>query len=798
MLTDVTDYRTKMLEIGDSGQIEVVLTHAAMAARFLAQWHRFNLLIGAMTAVLSVAACDSTSNFGPMTQGEQGNVVPLPDGGHSDAARDATLPGTMATGGGGTGNVGGNGGHGTAGSTGTAGAGGVGGAAGSGPVDDPCTACEKARCSHPMGQTAASTGDEYAGLAGAYAVCFTGTGWPSSGASTGIFCGGQPGETGATAVSGPARGTAKSTLCQSILKCVHQTNCTDGEETDNQSQCYCGEGVSVQTCLQPGFTPTGLCDTQIAAGLESTVFATSAGFFHDACLANGAAFLMYDFCDANCCVQECLGTPLSGYEDPTYCNATGAGGSSGSGGIAGAAGSTGTGGSLATGGASGHAGSTGSGGSSGAGGQTATGGATGTAGAGGTATQSAACTSCEMAGAATGYCVNTSPVGAGTSAADFGCFGFTDPTDQRNCFALVNCLRGPACQAQIASADPSFTEAAEFDDSPLPCLCGTAFDTHSNPEAACVTATSGFNGVCAAEFIAASASAADPIQDPTGNYANQDYPEGTAKQLMQCDVDSSCLARCSGETTGSGGTAGSGGAAGSGGTGAAGTGGAAGSGGAVGSGGTAGSGGAAGSGGTTGTAGSGGAAGSGGTTGTAGSGGAAGSGGTGAAGTGGAGGAPPGLLQNGQFDTSTAGWSASYGATVNWSPTDSASSVQSGSLDLALTGGNPAISIEVAASQCVAASAGSIYDISGKIMIPNAGTNQGSLGLWFYASNDCSGSISSVFSSNSSVTNGWQTLTTSDQAPAGVHSMAVRVQLTKALDMQSAEALFDDVVVKVE
>jgi hypothetical protein len=230
-------------------------------------------------------------------------------------------------------------------------------------------------------------------------------------------------------------------------------------------------------------------------------------------------------CDANC--QKIAATG----------GTTGAAGAPATGGTVGAAGAP------ATGGTTGAAGAPATGGATGAAGASATGGTTGAAGASGM-TQSAACTSCEQAGVASGYCSNTSPVGAGTSAANFGCNGFTNTTDQQHCFALVNCLRGAACQAAILAADPSFNESTQFDDSPLPCLCGTAFNSSSNPEMACATATSGFNGVCAAQFIAASSDASDSTQNPTGNYANQNFPEGTAKQLMQCDVDATCLGTC--------------------------------------------------------------------------------------------------------------------------------------------------------------------------------------------------------------------------------------------------------------
>src|SRR5581483_11199146 len=122
----------------------------------------------------------------------------------------------------------------------------------------------------------------------------------------------------------------------------------------------------LQTCVAAGFTPTGACKDQVAAALESTQFSSADSYFGDLCLANGAAFFLYDWCDLNCCSSECLGAPFDG--DASFCNAPGSGGGGGSGaagtGGSGAAGSTGAAGSS---GAAGTAGTAGRGGSAGTG-----------------------------------------------------------------------------------------------------------------------------------------------------------------------------------------------------------------------------------------------------------------------------------------------------------------------------------------------------------------------------------------------------------------------------------------------
>ncbi|HZL17114.1 MAG TPA: hypothetical protein VFG23_05150, partial [Polyangia bacterium] len=428
--------------------------------------------------------------------------------------------------------------------------GGAAGAGGSGPQDDPCTACEKAKCSNPAGlvtfatQPDLLTAYEFANLAGAYEVCFVGTGWPTTTADPVAACGSSSAsDLSPTATAGPASGMPKTTLCQDILKCVHQTNCTGGIDEDNELQCLCGVGVGVATCQGSDFTPMGDCASQMEAGLEVVELSTSSAYTGDLCRAYGAAVQIYEICDDYCCSSECFGGRPPPRDDPgyvQYCNATGAVGSTGS---AGAGGNPGTGGSIHTG---------------------------GTSGAGG------------FAGAAGSH----------------------------------------------------------------------------------------------------------------------------------------------------GGTGGAGGSAG---------------------------------------------------------------GSSGGAGAGGSSGASQ--LQNVHFDTDTDGWTPSFGATVSHNTNDASGSAQSGSLDLSLNGGDPTLSLQVAASECLEVNAGGSYQLGVKVFIPGQVGSQGGLGLWYYASNDCSGSIAAVFASPSSTTNAWQSVTATAQIPAGAHSAAVRLVLLKPFGQQTAEALFDDVVV---
>jgi hypothetical protein len=209
----------------------------------------------------------------------------------------------------------------------------TGGGAGAGPVDDACTACEKAKCSQPSGGSGNKT-NIYAKELGSYSLCFLGLGLPATQVSAGV-CPAQISGPGPTALAGPAMGIAKTQLCDALLKCVHKSNCVD-------TDCYCGTGVDPNACEAMGFTPTGACITEIENASESTDLLGASGIaanFFDPCLATGAAFVLADYCDANCCQAEC--NNQSGDPDPTFCNdssATGAAGAGAAGAGVGAAG----------------------------------------------------------------------------------------------------------------------------------------------------------------------------------------------------------------------------------------------------------------------------------------------------------------------------------------------------------------------------------------------------------------------------------------------------------------------------
>jgi hypothetical protein len=145
----------------------------------------------------------------------------------------------------------------------------------------------------------------------------------------------------------------------------------------------------------------------------------------------------------------------------------------------------------------------------------------------------ASCQLCEEAGTAASKCFDTSPMGEGSSKATFGCDGFSNATDQQNCFALLRCLRGTACQDVIHAATPDYYEIYSGYADPFPCLCNSS--TTSISEFECASASS-WTGVCAAQYAAAAGGNANVL--PV--FYSALSPAGVASNLLWCDIVAPC------------------------------------------------------------------------------------------------------------------------------------------------------------------------------------------------------------------------------------------------------------------
>jgi len=162
------------------------------------------------------------------------------------------------------------------------------------------------------------------------------------------------------------------------------------------------------------------------------------------------------------------------------------------------------------------------------------------------------------------------------------------------------------------------------------------------------------------------------------------------------------------------------------------------------------------------------------------------------------------LVQNPGFDSATTGWKAEPGTTASWTSLDGADNPSSGAVAVVNSDTNPADApygpTTAGAFQCLTASAGSCYQVDVQTSIP---TGQATVAAGFvldeHTTADCSQATATSFvSPQTSTVGAWQTISgTTTRIPLGVGSMAVRLVTVKPVSQASAEALFDNILVRV-
>jgi hypothetical protein len=601
--------------------------------------------------------------------------------------------------------------------------------------------------------------------------------------------------TGATFDTGPAAGSTVASLCQAVLTCVHDSGC---DATDPNFPCYCGAGVDAATCVGQGFVPAGPCRAQIENGMGSNVGSVVTAHQYDSSFPAGVAMGLVLLCDypvidsnpviAGPCTNACLGADGGG-----GCSTSGAGG------IAGGNGTTdgGTGGGPDTDG----------------------GGVRGSGGAGGSpcpvtyafATPTA-CASCELAGScdptlltststedsngdemAVGFGPDTLPTAAQQSAAYdlLHQIAALLPHSVRNATNTADAVEGDL--PNVPSPTNGLLIATDTNLSDLisgaNLASGTALDGYA---AAGIADAAGPKGVGLAPGLTAAGAASDAT---LGAYISSwavspSSAIGIADNVVICAFQSSCVSQCLNLVATTSCPSGTGGAGGGG------------AGGNVGAGATGGIGGGAG-----GTQ-----SGAGGTAGTAGNGG---SGGSGGGGSGGAGcpdldgdGVPDcqqTLVKNPGFDDATTSWTAEPGSTTSWASTDGNGNPQSGAISVSNTDTDvddaPYGTTTTGAFQCVTVDPGSCYQVDVQAYLPSS-SGPGAAGfiLDYYTSATCGGATpaTAFVSPQVTATDSWETVSgRTTQIPLGVAAVAVRLVAVKAVEQVSAEALFDNVLLRV-
>ncbi len=621
-----------------------------------------------------------------------------------------------------------------------------------------------------------------------------------------------------TIATGPMKGAKKSVICAQVVDCLHASGC---DPSDPNFPCYCGAGVTADECVSQGFTPRGPCKDVIEWGAESTDPITVANRSLDFAYASGDAMGLVSSCDYpndNWSMAPCQAACLGGGDGgmPSCTTADGGVPTDGGGSLPDASGQAGAGGQSGGGG----------GGAGGSGGGCAT---------TYTFADEAACADCAL-NSASSFCVPSVLTATVTSDDDgnpvangFGPDTLPTKAQRDASFAIIQRALALRCYSDTT---------VRYRPADMP-GCETLGDTQ-----ACVSADLGclldlgqapsnvLSGIFAtsptysalAEYEAAAiadaaAGPATPDRAPAGWGAPGGVPVGAsnatlgyyvstqavhpssaiglADLVLRCALNTPC-SPCfdlKATTTCPNGGSGGGGAAGGGGGGAAGGGGT-------------GGGGAAGSfGGAGGTGGGGSSDGAGGTRSTGGAGG-------GAAGASGSicpdldGDGVPDctqtLVQNPGFDSATTGWKAEPATTASWTSQDGNGKASSGAIAVVNSDTNPADAPYGAttggAFQCLTVTPGSCYQVDAQVSIPSG---QASVAAGFvideHTTGDCSQPpFTSFVSPQISSIGAWQTVSgTTTQVPLGVASAAVRLVAVKPMAQASAEALFDNVLIRV-
>ncbi len=161
------------------------------------------------------------------------------------------------------------------------------------------------------------------------------------------------------------------------------------------------------------------------------------------------------------------------------------------------------------------------------------------------------------------------------------------------------------------------------------------------------------------------------------------------------------------------------------------------------------------------------------------------------------------LVQNPGFDSAPTGWKSEPGSSASWTSQDGRGNSSSGAIAVVNSDTNPVDApygtTTAGAFQCLAVTPGACYQVDAQASIPSG---QASVAAGFvldeHATSDCSQPpVTSFVSPQISNAGAWQTISgTTTRVPLGVGSVAVRLVAVKPLAQPSAQALFDNVLVR--
>lgn len=159
------------------------------------------------------------------------------------------------------------------------------------------------------------------------------------------------------------------------------------------------------------------------------------------------------------------------------------------------------------------------------------------------------------------------------------------------------------------------------------------------------------------------------------------------------------------------------------------------------------------------------------------------------------------LLKNWRFDSDASFWTPELSAAQSWDAThDADSSSASGAISVTNLTVADFDGMTMSGSRQCLATAAAAHSLSTSVFIPT-GTAGGSGGvnIAYFATTDCTGPPSGVFTSALvGTTNTWKSVTAITWTPAGAHSMAVRLVALKPFKNTPFAVLFDNVRLELQ
>jgi hypothetical protein len=159
------------------------------------------------------------------------------------------------------------------------------------------------------------------------------------------------------------------------------------------------------------------------------------------------------------------------------------------------------------------------------------------------------------------------------------------------------------------------------------------------------------------------------------------------------------------------------------------------------------------------------------------------------------------LVKNANFAADTQSWDAGDDAFIEWSSVNHFEDLPSGSALVSANGHSDTDGmVQRAATQCLVNDSLAQVQVFASVFVKSGqGEGMASVGMFFYASPDCSGSPSGPpLETPGSAPDVWQTLSARQAVPQGTHSALVRLAVSKPFRSVVFKAYFDNILIRAQ